>query len=86
MQHAHTFAMYRVPHGGLFTYVSCANYLGELVQWGGGALATWTWAGLLWWMFAISTFVPRARMTHAWYRQRFPEYPAERKALVPFIW
>lgn len=56
-----------MPHGGLFAYVSCANYLGELVQWGGWALATWSYAGLLWWLFALSTFVPRARDTHAWY-------------------
>ena len=56
-----------MPHGGVFTYVSCANYLGELVQWGGWALATWSYAGLLWWLFALSTFVPRARDTHAWY-------------------
>ena len=58
--------MYRVPRGGLFAYVSCANYLGELVQWSGWAVATWSTAGLLWLLFALSTFVPRARATHAW--------------------
>ncbi len=78
--------MYRIPRGGLFTYVSCANYFGELVQWGGWALATWSYAALLWWLFALSTFIPRARATHAWYHERFPEYPSERKALIPFVW
>ena len=79
-------AAYAIPHGGMFTYVSCANYFGELVQWGGWALASGSWAGLLWWLFALSTFVPRARATHAWYRATFPEYPSQRKALIPFIW
>ena len=78
--------MYRIPRGGLFAYVSCANYFGELVQWGGWALATWSYAALLWWLFALSTFIPRARATHAWYHERFPEYPSERKALIPFVW
>jgi steroid 5-alpha reductase family enzyme len=96
-------AAYHVPRGGMFTYVSCANYFGELVQWGGWALATWSWAGLLWWLFALSTFIPRARQTHAWYhssfitalqylihlfryRASFPDYPSQRKALIPFVW
>ena len=79
-------AAYQIPMGGLFTYVSCANYFGELLQWGGWALASWSWAGLLWWLFALSTFIPRARATHAWYQTTFPEYPPQRKALVPFIW
>ena len=78
--------VYHVPHGGLFTYVSCANYFGELVQWAGWALASWSWTGLLWWLFALSTFIPRARQTHAWYCSTFPEYPTQRKALIPFIW
>ena len=78
--------VYHIPHGGLFTYVSCANYFGELVQWAGWALAWWSWSGLLWWLFALSTFIPRARQTHTWYRSTFPEYPSQRRALIPFIW
>ena len=27
-----------------------------------------------------------ARQTHGWYRRRFPDYPAARRALVPGIW
>jgi steroid 5-alpha reductase family enzyme len=79
-------AVYRIPHGGLFAYVSCANYFGELVQWGGWALATWSWAGLLWWLFALSTFIPRARATHMWYVATFTDYPPQRRALIPYVW
>ena len=82
----HSQTGYRIPYSGLFAYVSCANYFGELLQWAGWALACWSYAALLWWLFALSTFVPRARATHVWYRTTFPDYPKQRKALIPFIW
>ncbi|XP_051037861.1 3-oxo-5-alpha-steroid 4-dehydrogenase 2 isoform X2 [Phodopus roborovskii] len=34
--------IYRIPQGGLFTYVSGANFLGEIIEWMGYALATWS--------------------------------------------
>ncbi|KAI1240691.1 hypothetical protein IHE44_0009128 [Lamprotornis superbus] len=33
---------YKIPQGGLFTYVSGANYFGEIVEWFGFAIATWS--------------------------------------------
>ena len=33
---------YRVPHGGLYRWVSCPNYLGEMMEWLGWAIATWS--------------------------------------------
>ena len=30
---------YKIPHGGLFEYVSAANYFGEILEWWGFALA-----------------------------------------------
>ena len=77
---------YRMPEGGLFRWVSCPNYLGELVEWTGWALATWSLAGLAFAAFTAANLVPRARDHHRWYRRTFPAYPATRKALVPFIW
>jgi hypothetical protein len=29
--------------------------------------------------------MPRALQNHRWYRAQFPDYPANRKALVPFL-
>jgi hypothetical protein len=77
---------YKIPYGMLYRWVSCPNYLGEIVEWVGWALATWSLAGLC---FAVWTFVnlaPRAQAHHNWYHENFPEYPPERKALIPYVW
>jgi len=74
---------YRVPGGGLFEYVSCPNYLGEIVEWTGWAILTWTWAGAAFAFWTVANLLPRAVALHRWYREHFPDYPAGRKALVP---
>jgi len=74
---------YRVPRGGLFEWVSCPNYLGEIVEWFGWALATWSWAGLAFAIYTAANLGPRAMTHHAWYRRSFAGYPARRRALVP---
>eukprot|EP01062_Namystynia_karyoxenos_P048020 TRINITY_DN3644_c3_g1_i1.p3 TRINITY_DN3644_c3_g1~~TRINITY_DN3644_c3_g1_i1.p3 ORF type:complete len:294 (+),score=92.06 TRINITY_DN3644_c3_g1_i1:70-882(+) len=77
---------YSVLRGGLFEYVTCAHYLCELLSFAGFALMD-AGPGRLF-ILAVSTvnLVPRARTTHRWYREHFgAQYPAERKALVPFL-
>jgi len=76
---------YRIPRGGLYRYVSCPNYLGEMVQWAGFAIATWSVAGLSFAVFTIANLLPRALSNHRWYRETFSDYPEERKALIPFV-
>ena len=76
---------YRIPFGGLYRWVSCPNYLGEILEWGGWALATWSWPGLAFAVFTFTNLAPRALATHRWYRRTFPDYPPDRKALVPFV-
>lgn len=77
---------YAIPRCGLFRWISCPNYLGEIVIWCGWALATWSLAGLSFAIWTIANLAPRARAHHRFYRERFPDYPEERKALVPFVW
>lgn len=76
---------YRIPHGGGFRYVSSPNYLGEIVEWAGWALATWSLAGLAFALYTVANLAPRAMANHRWYRESFDDYPAGRKALVPYI-
>ncbi len=77
---------YRVPHGGLYRWVSCPNYLGEILQWIGWAVATWSLAGLAFALWTVANLAPRARAHHRWYGEHFPDYPAERRALLPGLW
>jgi 3-oxo-5-alpha-steroid 4-dehydrogenase 1 len=76
---------YSIPRGGLFELVSAPNYLGEIVQWLGWALATWSFAGLSFAVFTIANLLPRAVSHHRWYRATFPDYPVDRKAIIPLI-
>jgi 3-oxo-5-alpha-steroid 4-dehydrogenase 1 len=77
---------YDIPQGGLFRWVSSPNYLGEIVEWTGWAIATWSLAGLSFALWTAANLAPRARSNHAWYQQQFPGYPDERKALIPGVW
>jgi hypothetical protein len=77
---------YAIPHQGLFRWVSCPNYLGEILEWCGWAIATWSLAGAAFAAFTAANLVPRARSHHRWYRERFADYPRTRRALVPFFW
>ncbi len=77
---------YKIPHGGLYRWVSCPNYLGEILQWTGWAVLTWSWGGALFAVYTLANLAPRAKAHHNWYHQRFADYPKERRALFPFLW
>jgi hypothetical protein len=76
---------YKIPYGGGYRFVSCPNYLGEMVEWGGWALACWNPGALAFFVWTVANLAPRAIKTHRWYRESFPDYPPRRKALLPFI-
>jgi 3-oxo-5-alpha-steroid 4-dehydrogenase 1 len=76
---------YRIPQGGLYRWVSSPAYLTELTGWAGFALATWSPGGLFIFAISAANLVPRAFATHRWYRERFPDYPPGRKALIPYL-
>lgn len=77
---------YHIPRGGLYRLVSSPNYLGEIVEWFGFALATWSMAGLAFAVFTMANLIPRARANHLWYQERFPDYPKKRRAILPFLY
>lgn len=74
---------YRIPEGGLYRWVSCPNYLGEIAEWIGFALLTWSLPAVSFAVWTMANLVPRALAHHRWYRERFPDYPDRRKALIP---
>lgn len=78
--------VHRIPERGLFRLVSNAHYLGEILEWCGWALLTWSSAGLAFALFTIANLAPRARANHRWYVETFPEYPSRRRVLVPFLY
>ncbi len=76
---------YAIPRGGLYERVSCPNYLGEILEWTGWAVATWSLAGAAFAIYTATNLVPRALANHRWYRRTFPDYPRTRKAVIPWI-
>jgi len=76
---------YVIPRGWLFNYISCPHYFGEIVEWGGWAILTWSLPGFAFFIFTFANLFPRAVASHAWYRVTFPDYPAGRKAVIPFV-
>lgn len=76
---------YVIPRGFIFKYISCPHYFGELMEWGGWAIMTWSLSGLAFFVFTFANLFPRAVASHKWYREHFPDYPSQRKAIIPFI-
>ena len=77
---------YKVPQSGPFRWLSAPNYTAEIVEWGGFALATFSLAGFAFFSFTAANLIPRALAHHRWYQHTFPDYPKERRAIVPFVW
>ena len=77
-----------IPRGGMFRYVSSANYFGEVLEWTGFAVASWSWAGAVfaWWTFA--NLAPRAASLYRRYEKEFGEEftSLKRKKIIPFVY
>ncbi len=76
---------YQIPRKGLFKWISCPNYFGEILEWIGFAVMAWNLAALSFSIWTIVNLLPRALDHHKWYLQYFPDYPNERKAIIPYI-
>lgn len=77
---------YRIPRGKMFRWVSNPHYLGEIIQWVGWALMTWSLAGVAFALFTFCNLAPRAISNHRWYQEQFADYPAERRILIPGLY
>jgi 3-oxo-5-alpha-steroid 4-dehydrogenase 1 len=77
--------VYRIPEGGLFRYVTNPSYFSEILSFAGFAIATWSLGAVFVLIVSAANLIPRAFQVHRWYREKFPDYPSERKVLVPFV-
>jgi len=76
---------YKIPHGGIFEYISGGNFFGEIVEWIGYALYARTLPAVAFAIFTIANIGPRAWHHHQFYKEKFEDYPKNRKALIPFL-
>ena len=72
-----------VPIGGPFRFACCPNLAGEIIEWVGFAVLTWSLPGLAFALWTIANLVPRALWRRQWYRENFDDFPRKRAALVP---
>jgi len=76
---------YHIPDKFLHKYIASPNYFGEIIEWAGWAMLTWSVSGVLFLIWTIGNLLPRALANHRWYRENFDNYPKERKAIIPGI-
>jgi len=76
-----------IPHGGLFEWVSCANYTFEILAWLVFSIATNTLTGWLFLLLSTGQMLSWAMKKHGQYVKEFgSRYTTLRRAvLVPFI-
>ncbi len=77
-----------IPRGGMFRFVTSANYLGELSEWIGYAILTWSLGGFAFAVWTFANLAPRAASIHDRYINEFgTEYSSlHRKYIIPFIY
>ena len=77
-----------IPRGGMFRYVSSANYFGEFLEWVGFAVLTWSAAGAVFAIWTFANLAPRAARIHRRYSQEFGEQfdRLHLKRIIPFIY
>ena len=77
-----------IPRGGMFRYVSSANYFGEVVEWTGFAILTWSWAGAVFALWTFANLAPRAGKINRRYASEFGTRftSLKLKRIIPFIY
>lgn len=77
---------YKVPNRGMHKLLANPNYFGELMEWVGFAVLTWSLPALAFVLFTFANLAPRAWNNRKWYREQFGDsYPKSRRAIIPFI-
>lgn len=77
-----------IPQGGMYRYVTSANYLGELTEWLGYAILTWSLGGVAFVVWTFANLAPRAKSIHSRYISEFGDQyrSLNRKYILPYIY
>lgn len=77
-----------IPRGGMYKFVTGANYFGEVTEWLGYAILTWSPGAAVFVIWTFANLGPRARATHKRYLKEFgAEYATlNRRYILPFIY
>lgn len=77
-----------IPRGGMYKYVTSANYFGEFTEWVGFAILTWSVPGAVFALWTFANLAPRARSLQKRYIAEFgDEYRnMNLKYIIPFIY
>uniref|UniRef100_A0A3Q2Z1W3 Polyprenal reductase n=1 Tax=Hippocampus comes TaxID=109280 RepID=A0A3Q2Z1W3_HIPCM len=78
---------HRMPKGGCFELVSCPHYLAELLIYVSLSLVAGS-LSLTWWLVVLYVLFNQALaalLCHEHYIDKYPSYPARRKAFIPFV-
>lgn len=76
-----------LPQKGMYRYVTSANYLGEIVEWTGFALAAATPAAWVFPIWTAANLVPRAHAIYNRYKDEFgKEALSDRKCIIPLLY
>lgn len=78
-----------LPTRGLFKYITSAHYFGEIIEWVGFAILTWSWSGAVFALWTFANLVPRANAVYYKYQTLFGKDTIKDKKLkrvFPFIY
>lgn len=75
-----------MPSRGMYRYVTSANYFGEIVEWAGWAILTWSLSGLVFMWWTVANLVPRANAIWHRYKEEFGDEIGDRKRVFPFLY
>ena len=72
----------------MFRYVTSANYFGEIVEWTGFAILTWSASGAVFALWTFANLVPRADAIYKRYAELFGDElrKERRKRVIPFVY
>lgn len=77
---------YHLPRGGLFGWVACPHYFGELVAWFGFALVFHHITALVFFSTMLLYLMGRSSATLSWYREKLTTTPEGWRRLIPLVY